>query len=112
VEYCGRARQATDENVIRRMRFAGWIIKAAHTDTHTHAHTHTIYHTYLFSTATDVMREQLILLTLSFFFFLLGVTLKMWRVCVTRGMILRGNPNFSEENLFQQQFVHHKSYME
>jgi hypothetical protein len=32
VEKYGRARQATDDNVIRRMRFACWITKA--TDTH------------------------------------------------------------------------------
>jgi hypothetical protein len=31
-EKYGRARQATDDNTIRRMRFACWIIKA--TDTH------------------------------------------------------------------------------
>ena len=29
----GRARQGTDDNIIRRMRFACWITKA--TDTHT-----------------------------------------------------------------------------
>jgi hypothetical protein len=33
VEKFGRARQATDDNIIRRMRFACWITKA--TDTHT-----------------------------------------------------------------------------
>jgi hypothetical protein len=33
VEKYGRARQATDDNIIRRMRFAGRITKA--TDTHT-----------------------------------------------------------------------------
>jgi hypothetical protein len=32
VEKYGRARQATDDNIIRRMRFACWITKA--TDTH------------------------------------------------------------------------------
>jgi hypothetical protein len=32
VEKYGTARQATDENIIRRMRFACWITKA--TDTH------------------------------------------------------------------------------
>jgi hypothetical protein len=32
VEKCGTARQATDGNIIRRMRFACWITKA--TDTH------------------------------------------------------------------------------
>jgi len=29
--------QATDDNVIRRMRFACWVIKAPDTHTHTHA---------------------------------------------------------------------------
>jgi hypothetical protein len=33
VEQCGTARQATDDNIIRRMLFACWITKA--TDTHT-----------------------------------------------------------------------------
>ena len=32
MEKYGRARQATDDNIIRRMRFACWITKA--TDTH------------------------------------------------------------------------------
>ena len=36
-EKCGRAREAADDNIIRRMSFACWITKA----THTHAHTHT-----------------------------------------------------------------------
>jgi hypothetical protein len=35
VEKYGIARQATDDNIIRRMRFACWITKATHTHTHT-----------------------------------------------------------------------------
>jgi plasmid rolling circle replication initiator protein Rep len=31
VEKYGRARQATDDNIIRRMRFACWVIKATDT---------------------------------------------------------------------------------
>ena len=31
-------RQATDDNIIRRMRFACWVPKATHTHTHTHTH--------------------------------------------------------------------------
>ena len=38
-EYC-RARQATDNNIIRRMGFACRIFKATHTHTHTHTHAH------------------------------------------------------------------------
>jgi hypothetical protein len=34
VEKFGRARQATDDNIIWRMRFAYWVTKS--TDTHTH----------------------------------------------------------------------------
>jgi hypothetical protein len=34
VEKYGRARQATDDNIIRRMRFACCITKATHTHTH------------------------------------------------------------------------------
>ena len=32
MEKCGTARKATDDNIIRRMRFARWMAKA--TDTH------------------------------------------------------------------------------
>ena len=32
MEKCGRARQSTDDNIIRRMRFTCWVTKA--TDTH------------------------------------------------------------------------------
>jgi hypothetical protein len=32
VEKYGRARQATDDNIIRRMRFASWISEATDTD--------------------------------------------------------------------------------
>ena len=35
---CGKAGQATDDNVTRRMRFAGWIPKA--TNTHSEYVTH------------------------------------------------------------------------
>jgi len=41
---CCRGRQATDDNIIRRMRDA-WLI-TKNTDTHTHTHTHTHKHTY------------------------------------------------------------------
>ena len=37
----GTALQATDENKIRRMRLACWVLKVTHT--HTRTHTHTIY---------------------------------------------------------------------
>jgi hypothetical protein len=60
VEKYGTARQTTDDNIIRRMRFACWITKA--TDTHTHTHTHTQnmkYSTYCFSMATMVTRTRL-----------------------------------------------------
>ena len=49
VEKYGIARQPTDDNIIRRMRFECWIPKAA--DTHTH--------NYSFSTATMVTRTRL-----------------------------------------------------
>jgi hypothetical protein len=42
VEKYGRARQATDDNIIRRMRFPWWITKARHTLR--------IYNTYCFPT--------------------------------------------------------------
>ena len=69
VEECGRARQALDNYIIRRMRFACWITKATHTrmNTHTHTHTHTHIQTHAhteyvvrvsFST-TVVMRTNL-----------------------------------------------------
>ena len=34
----GRAVQATNDSVIRRMLFARWVTKATHTHTHTHTH--------------------------------------------------------------------------
>jgi hypothetical protein len=41
-----RERQATDDSIIRRMRFACWMTKAA--DTHTQTHTHTrVFNTLL-----------------------------------------------------------------
>jgi len=47
VEKYGTARQATNDNITRRMRFAYWITKA------------TICDTYYFSTATMVIRTRL-----------------------------------------------------
>jgi hypothetical protein len=52
VEKYDRAGQATDYNIIRRMRFACWITKATDTDSK-----YAI--TYLFSTATNVKRKRL-----------------------------------------------------
>ena len=52
VEKCGTARDATDDNIIRRLRIACWILKA--TDTLK------IFNTYCFSTATMVARTRLI----------------------------------------------------
>ena len=37
VELYGTAREATDDNRIRRMLFASWTNKAKHTHTHTHS---------------------------------------------------------------------------
>jgi hypothetical protein len=51
MEKYGTARQATDDNTIRRMRFACWVTKA--TDIHI------IFNTYFFSTATIVTRMRL-----------------------------------------------------
>jgi hypothetical protein len=50
-EKCGRARQVTDDNIIRRMRFACWVTKA--TDTLRTCNT------YCFSTATLITRTHL-----------------------------------------------------
>ena len=41
MENCAAVGQATDDNIIRRMRIACWINKATDTHTHTHTHTHT-----------------------------------------------------------------------
>jgi hypothetical protein len=43
MEKCGTAGQVTDDNVILRMRFAGWMSKAAHTHTHTHMRARVFY---------------------------------------------------------------------
>jgi hypothetical protein len=60
VEQCGKARLATDGDIIRRMRVACWITKATETHTHIykHTHTHTQSYTYCFSTATIVTRTR------------------------------------------------------
>jgi hypothetical protein len=52
VENYGSARQATDENIIWRMRFACWITKK-------YKHTIRICNTYCFSTATMQTRTSL-----------------------------------------------------
>jgi hypothetical protein len=57
LEKHGRDKQAKDDKLIRRMRFACWISKAA--DTHTHTHTHRVRNTYCFSMATVVTRSLL-----------------------------------------------------
>jgi hypothetical protein len=45
VEKYGRGRQATDDNILRCMRFACWVTAAR---THTHTHTHRICNTFFF----------------------------------------------------------------
>jgi hypothetical protein len=52
VEKYGTAGQAADDNIMRRMRFACWIIKAANTHSG-------ISNTYCFSTAKMVSRTRL-----------------------------------------------------
>ena len=63
VEKYGRAKPATDDNIIWRIRFTCLIAKATHTRarTHTHTHTHalTIRNTYCFPTAAMVTRTRL-----------------------------------------------------
>jgi hypothetical protein len=51
VEKYGRTGQATNNDIIRRMRFACWITKVTNTLR--------IYNTYCFSTATTVSRKHL-----------------------------------------------------
>jgi len=51
VEKFGRARQATDDNIIRRMHFACW--------KNNYWHKHKIINTYWFSTATMVTQKRL-----------------------------------------------------
>ena len=49
-EKCGRARQATDDNIIRRIRIACWITKA--TNTHSEYVILTAFHgKYIFANA-------------------------------------------------------------
>jgi hypothetical protein len=57
VEKYGTSGQATDNNKIRRMRFACWIPKATHT--HTHARTHTQLHKQLTSAPYTCIGEWL-----------------------------------------------------
>jgi len=55
-KYVG-AREATDDNIIRRMRIAFWITNAKRT--HARTHTHSVYNTHCFSTPTMVMGTRL-----------------------------------------------------
>jgi hypothetical protein len=54
VEKCGGARQAKDNSLIRRMRFAWWTTKATHT------HTFRTCNSHCFSTVTVVSPSRLI----------------------------------------------------
>jgi hypothetical protein len=75
VETYSRVRQATDDNIIRRMRFACWITKA--TDTFI------IFNTYCFSIATVVTRTRVnvrFVRTLPFLF--TGISIADFCVCV------------------------------
>jgi hypothetical protein len=66
VEKYGRAGQAADDNIMRRVRCACCVTKFTHTHTHTHTHrdththtqTHILFNTYCTSTATLVMRTR------------------------------------------------------
>ena len=53
MEKYGRARKATDDNIIRRIFFAFWITKGEY------RHIFMIFSTYCFSTAKLVTRKQL-----------------------------------------------------
>ena len=55
VEECGRARQVTDDNIIRHMRIACSITRATRARTHTPTH---VFNPYSFSTATMVTRTR------------------------------------------------------
>ena len=61
VEEYGGARQATDDNIIWRMRVSCWITKATHRRARACTHTDTlrICNTYCFSTATIATRTRL-----------------------------------------------------
>jgi hypothetical protein len=57
----GTAGQATDGNIIRRMRFACWLRKVpphTHTHTHTHIHTHSAYVTLIAFQQQQRSRER------------------------------------------------------
>jgi hypothetical protein len=60
VEIYGTPRQATDGNIIRRMRFACWITKSTrtHARARTHTHTQRICNNYCFATATMFTRTR------------------------------------------------------
>ena len=72
VEKYGRARQATDENRIRGMRFACWITKATNI--------HSEYNAYCFSTAKIVTRT---LLSITICVHFLSCTLQLLQKCVS-----------------------------
>jgi len=53
-----RVGRDTDDNVIRRMRFACWITKATNTRARARTHTHIICTNYCFAAATMVTRTR------------------------------------------------------
>ena len=60
----------TDDNIIRRLHFACWMTKAAHTHTHTHTHRHTEYIILMDFPRQQWLRERAWMLRCSTLFFL------------------------------------------
>jgi hypothetical protein len=90
VENHGGARETTDDNIIRRMRFACWITEV--TSTQTQTHTLIICNTYCLSTATIVMRTRLIFTSCVYCLSCSGISVAISYTCdVTITAMSRGN---------------------
>ena len=68
VERYSRARQATDDNMIRCVRLVCCMIGYRHTHTHTHTHTPRMFNTFCFSMATVGTQTRLYVTFISKFY--------------------------------------------
>ena len=110
VEKCGRARQATDDN-IRRMRIAFWINKV-HTHTHTHTDIYTHTHTQnmqncSFSTAVMITRMRRTVLSVYAHYLSYNTTLPSTRTSSKWSVSLRS----SHKNPVRTSLVSHTCHM-
>jgi hypothetical protein len=105
-KYVATARQATDDNRIRRMRFAWWITKA--TDTYWE---YVILIAFHGNNGYTNASECYVTRTLPVLFLLVRVTCS-WSMEHWWSDTDRGKPTYLEKTLSQCPFAHHKSHMD